>query len=688
MKAERHYSSPRFRHLLEFAGVSRTLVGLCALMLSLISLSGFAHAQTPDDLTKKSLEDLMNIEVASVYSASKHSQKVTEAPASVSIVTADQIARYGYRTLAEVLTSVRGFYSSSDRNYTYVGVRGFARPGDYNTRILLMVDGHRINDNVYDQAFLGREFPVEIDLIERVEIVRGASSSLYGTSAFFAVINVITKRGRDINGVEVSGEAASFGTYKGRVSFGKKFNDKLELLASGSFYDSKGQRELYFKEFDSPATNNGIAINADDENLGNFFANVAYRDLTVRATYGRREKGIPTGSYGTLFNDPRTQTTDRRGYIEAQYEHTFDSGFGLVARGSYDSYRYDGTYIYDYSDNEIPFIAENQDYSRGSWWSGELQLSKSVRNHKLTLGTEFRDNLRQDQGNYDLEPRTVYLDDQRKSRNVALFAQDEFSIRENLVLSGGLRFDHHSTFGGTAKPRVALIYHPAPKTTFKVLYGEAFRAPNAYELYFSSSETFKKNPDLQPETIRTSEVIFEKYIGDHFRISASGYIYRLKGLITQVTSPDGSIVFENEDRIASKGFEFELESKLPRGLEGYAAYTIQKTHDQATGLALTNSPRHLVKANFSAPFANRKVFAGFQFQYAGARTTLNGTKVDSSYVTNFTLLSRKIAKHLDLSFGAYNLFNQKFSDPGAEEHLQNSIEQDGRNFRLKFTYHF
>src|SRR5439155_19421348 len=104
-------------------------------------------------------------ELPSVFGASKYEQKPGEAPASVSIVTADEIQKYGYRTLVDILGSVRGLFTTYDRNYTYAGVRGFDRPGDYDTRILLLLDGHRVNDNVYDQASIGTESIVDVNAI-------------------------------------------------------------------------------------------------------------------------------------------------------------------------------------------------------------------------------------------------------------------------------------------------------------------------------------------------------------------------------------------------------------------------------------------------------------------------------------------------------------------------------------------
>jgi iron complex outermembrane receptor protein len=176
-----------------------------------------ARAQKKDetpDVIDMSLEELMALDIDSVSGVSGFKQKVTEAPASVTIITAEEIQRYGYRTLADILRNVRGFYVSNDRNYSYLGVRGYGLPGDYNSRITLLIDGHRLNDNIFDAALIGTEFPLDVDLIDHVEVIRGPNSSLYIASAFLGVINVVTKRGRDLQKVSVAGDVASYGTYR------------------------------------------------------------------------------------------------------------------------------------------------------------------------------------------------------------------------------------------------------------------------------------------------------------------------------------------------------------------------------------------------------------------------------------------------------------------------------------------
>ena len=168
-----------------FARVWRPVGRIVSLAAVIFSMAVNAWGrQTPQNLSDLAIEDLMEVRVEKVFGAAKRLQPATEAPSSVSIITADDIARYGYRSLADILRSVRGLYVTYDRNYSYLGARGFARPGDYNTKVLLLVDGHRMNDDVYDQAAIGPELGLDPATFERVEIIRGPVSALYGTSAF------------------------------------------------------------------------------------------------------------------------------------------------------------------------------------------------------------------------------------------------------------------------------------------------------------------------------------------------------------------------------------------------------------------------------------------------------------------------------------------------------------------------
>jgi iron complex outermembrane receptor protein len=331
----------------------------------------------------------------------------------------------------------------------------------------------------------------------------------------------------------------------------------------------------------------------------------------------------------------------------------------------------------------------NRDYTRGAWGGAEALVTKTLLSrHKLTAGSEFRRNFRQDQGNYDEDPFYQHLADKRSSDLWALYVQDEFTIRKQLIFNAGVRYDRYDTFGGTINPRLGLIYSPLKKTTFKFLFGEAFRAPNAYELFYQGGG-LKFNPKLEPETIKTSEVILEQYFGDRARLTASGFYYRINNLISQQTDPaDGLIQYRNAEKAEAKGFEFGLQGRLRFGLEGRLSYTAQEAKNQRTGDALANSPRHLAKFDLMLPLIKKKLFAGLEGQFMSKRRNVTGEEVDGFFVSNLTLFSQRLVKGLEISFSAYNVFNKRYGDPGAEEHRQRFIEQDGRSFRLKLTYRF
>ncbi len=667
--------------LSRYARALQRMPACTVLGILLLALPAIASA----DSGAEGKEEILFREIPLVFGASRYDQKVTEAPSSVTLFTAEEIKRSGARTLAEVLGRATGLFVTYDRNYSYLGIRGFNRPGDFNSRVLLLVDGHRLNDNLYDQAGLGTESLIDVDLIDRVEIVRGPSSSLYGTNAFLGVVNVITRRGRDVQGTELSGEVASHRSYKGRITYGDKLADGLELLVSGAYYDSHGRSNLYYEEFDDPTTNFGVAEDADDDTFPTVFTKLSFRDFTLQGGFVSREKGIPTASYGTAFNTDDTRSTDEHAYVNLAFDHVLENQLRVTARLYYDHFRYQADYFYD-----SPATVLNRDESVGDGWGTELKLDKTLfERHKVTIGAGYQDNYRQDLENADTAPTVTYLDARESSTNWAAFVQDEYSIVDDLILNVGARYDYYDSFGGTVNPRLALIYN-FDDTTLKALYGQAFRAPNAYEQFYIGTG-FKASDDLDPETISTYELVVEQRVADRLRASLSAYYYKSRNLISQVTDPaDGFLVFENADSIGAQGLELELdlEGQWPLGLEGTLSYAIQRTEDLNTGERLTNSPQHLAKLALGAPVFWRKAFASLDVQYVSARSVPAGGTTGGYSTTNLALFSDELVDGVEISASVYHLFARRYGDPGSGEHRQSVIEQNGRTYWLKLKYGF
>jgi iron complex outermembrane receptor protein len=660
--------------------------GKRAALIAAVLLSGAAlcfaedEANAPKDLFAMPLEELAE-QSLTVYGASKYEQKTSEAPAFVTIITADEIRKYGYKTMADVLESVPGFFITYDRNYHYIGVRGFRRPGDYDSRILILINGLRVNENISDSVSTGTTFPVDIDLIEKVEIIRGPGSSLYGGNALLAVVNVITKDAKTLNGTEVSGEVASFDTMKGRVSYGKNFDESHNLLVSATSYKSDGP-SLHFKEFDTPATHNGNVSNDDDE-FYNLFCTATAGDFSLTATYLPREKGIPTAPYDTYFGDSRTRTNDDSTFVGMEYKHDFTDDFALRGRVSYYHYNYDGTFAYDDSGLYV-----NKDNSRGRWWESELQfIAKPIENHKLTWGIEDRYNPTQDQKNWD---SAVYLDDHRHSNNWGVYVQDEWKIFDKWTFVGGVRHDEYGIFGGTTNPRLALIYQHSDATTLKLLYGRAFRAPNVYELYYNDGGATMKAPDsLVPETIQTYEAVLEQKLNKNLGTTLSVFHYTMKDVIEQYLDPsDDLLVFRNINEVKANGITGALTGRWENGLKGRASYTFVEARDGQTNEILVDSPKHLAKFNVISPVIQNNLFAGLEVLYTSRAKTLTNNYADGFWITNLTLTYENIVKGLELSASVYNLFDVDYGYPGGAEHRQDIIEQDGRSFRVKLTYRF
>ncbi len=319
------------------------------------------------------------------------------------------------------------------------------------------------------------------------------------------------------------------------------------VLLSGTFYDSHGQgNQLFFPEFNNPATNNGIAVNADDDEFHQLFANISWGHWTLHGVLGSRDKGVPTASFGTVFNVTGTRTTDQRDFLDLEYDRTLGRGWSIASRTYFDLFDNDGNYIYDYSATGGPSRVLNKNFAHGEWWGEEVTFSKQLFwKQRLSAGAEYQDDFQQDQGNYDVQPFVQYFADSRASDIESAYAQDEIHLRKNVILNLGLRYDHYSIFGGTTNPRAALIYNPRERTTFKLLHGQSFRAPDLFELFYDAPGN-EANPSLRPETLKSTELVWEQYFANHFRLTASGFYYPIHSLISeQLDSANGEAVFRN-----------------------------------------------------------------------------------------------------------------------------------------------
>jgi len=284
----------------------------------------------------------------------------------------------------------------------------------------------------------------------------------------------------------------------------------------------------------------------------------------------------------------------------------------------------------------------------------------------------------------------VFSPEPSSSFITALYAQDELAITSRLTLNAGLRYDHYSTFGGTTNPRLGLIYRPAEKTTLKLLYGKAFRAPDVFETSPDFGVFYDDNPTLRPERIKSLEARVEQGLGRYFQLSSGVYRNRIDNLITLVSnSADGNFQYQNVGSAEATGMDVEFSGRATSGLQGKASLDYVDAHNLGDGNPLLdNSPRHMAKLDLIVPLVHQQLFASAEGQFLGRRLTLLQDSLSSYQIFNVTLLGHTFGKHMDMAASIFNVLDKKYFDPGRPEDPEDAIQQDGRSFRVKITGRF
>jgi len=662
--------------------LSSTAVRTVAALLATVALSPTAWAAAGDgDLTALQLEDLLDLRV---QTASRYAQSASEAPATVRVVTADDIRRHGWTTLAQALSVLPGIYFESDRIYTYIGARGFHRDGDYNTRYLLLVDGIRVNDPLYDQATLGQDFGIDLDVVERIEFLSGPGSATYGGNALMGVINVITRTPSRRPETRLAGGIGSDRLKSLRVSQSGALSDDVRFLLAASLWDAPGG-DLYLPAFDTPEQNDGLAENLDGEIARRLFAKLAGPTWTAVYAYGRRDKDVPTANYDQSFNVPgsRVRDTQHLASFNRHWDLRRDARVNLqLFAGQYD---FDGVYIYD----EAPYL-QNVDRGRGRWLGGDVNLRLPVgQRHQLLIGVEAREDIQVDQSNYDRVPYAVNLDSRIDGYRRAVYAQDAWQVLSWLTLDGGLRFDADSFGTRRFNPRLGAIATVSERTTLKLLYATAHRSPNAFERLYEidGPGSQSANRDLIAEHLRTLEFVWGQRVGSNSQISLSAYHYFFDDLIVGTETDEGDLQYGNVGTLTGRGLELAWESRWHNQAVVRASYARQDIDDSERGDRPEGSPRQLLTVDVQSPRWLGRLSAAATFHAVGSRYGRSTEiRADSYTQTDLSLRVNPLLPGLSATLRVDDVFDQVHEDPVGPEVLPTTLPQPGRILWLELRF--
>lgn len=618
----------------------------------------------------------------SVGAASKSKLTVDQAPASVTVITREELRAFGYQTLTEALTAVRGFFFTDDRIYTYGGVRGFQPAGDLNTRILVLWDGHPINDVWAGQGFLARDLEPDLSGVERIEVVRGPASLLFGTGAFFGVINVVP-RARVGQGRYVEGTVGAGGqnAVKARV-MGSLGGEGRSLMLTGAGLWAEGAQ----------ATDLGaLSVRGlDGERSVGVSMRGEFEGLTLVAKLNQRRKQVPTQPLGSAFGIPGTEYTDVRGFAELRYEKAWER-VTLNARASYDASRYRGWYAQlDADGNRF----RDTDTGGADWFGGELRAGVTLFG-KNRLSASF-----EGQGQLVSQQPVGAATDSHTRVLLAGTLLDEWQIVDRVFVQAGLRVDKYLDLPGVAfSPRGAVVANLYSGGITKAVVGRAFRAPNVYETYFGDNNQTQRAPVVapSPEYITTFELEHSHDLTPELRATIGGYYNIIENLVvleeesepTPLCGTPGAEIqcysFRNSASVLyALGAEAQLRWQPSRFTIVDGSYSFVWLHGAGAGSA--SYPQHIASAKVMVPLKEGLVRLSAQGVFNSARRYDDG-----SMGGEFLYLNAGVSGEygfLRYFAGVQNLLDAKPTLPVLSEIFFTRVPQYGRTFFIEVSAGF
>ncbi len=662
-----------------------------------VSLQGFV----PDErevVIKEGLQTELEVSLVSrdsVEAASRATESVDDAPASVSIVPSQELRTMRYPTLADALRGVRGIFVSDDRGYQSLGFRGFGRPGAYGNR-----------DDWLWSSYVGFDLRADLEDIDRIEVVRGPGSVLYGTSAFSGVVNLVTRAREVPTSREVSVAASAGGTARARARITKRLGDDGGVWASIAGGQSQG-RDFFFPEYalDGPPEVSGYARGVDRARFATLTGRAYYKAFAFSWMLEHHDKQLPTGQFETLLGDGRTHQADTRGFVEARFEPKIGRSITSLTRLHGDVYAYRGEFARSPMDGGL-------EYNRyDSFWGGLEQrfafAPSSVFNANVGGEVQAHPSARQRSGT---ETEGETQNDKEHFVVAAVYGNVDVRPVQPIKLSVGGRLDYYSNFGSSVNPRVAVIARPYAGGNLKILAGKAFKAPSVYELSYTAVGQ-QSSLDLKPENVYSAEVEFSHRTSRSVVLTAAAFTNYVTDLISLEGTQDSELHFENLGTpVGTLGGEVEARRDWKEGWMLSASYSFQRSAYLASSSLsdlfslkrspdyreVPNAPAHLASIRGAVPILSRSLTLMSRLSLEGERYDSNDkkasltpqTRTDAALSWDFVLTGVEKRWGLSYSVGVYNAFDSHAHVPVSREFRQRAIPIAGRSLLASASLSF
>ncbi|MBS1122610.1 MAG: uncharacterized protein H6Q90_4838, partial [Deltaproteobacteria bacterium] len=704
-----------------------------------VSMRGYLPVEREVEIrtnAQTELRDLVLPPERTVTAASREAESIEDAPASVSVISSQELEAFAYPSILEALRGVRGFAVNFDSVYGSAAVRGLGQASDFSNRLLVLSDGAVLNEDILYQPFIHYDGRVDLGDVQRIEIVRGPTSVLYGTGAVSGVVNLVLKDRDEPQGMHAQISSYDNSTSRARAGFVQRFGKHAGMWASVAGGTSQGRNEaLTFDAGDGQGAAQHVTPGFDKFNAYTLTSKAWWNGFTLQGFLTSRDQTIPTGNYSSRFADLRNKATDSRLLIEGKYKHALRGGHELLVRAHGNHAGYQLALFYDLDpDNPGSGTQNSYEYLEKyqSWWGGaEARLTLALhKTLKLTVGTDAVVHTRatMEGGSFDVDG-TMFESSLSTNTPYQVFAGStllDWRPHRALRVQAGLRFDYWNLRGDqrvapgedrgarsfqAASPRIAVITKPTDQDVAKLMFGSAFRAPSAYELFYNdggltSAVSSACGETLEPERIYALELEETHRFNLDWSGLAAAHATIARNIIETIPIGDAcaatsgfdpSVLYSRNSDVSQRiyGIDVELRREFRAGVMASAQYGYVHgryaeppldDNGTALGRRLPNAPTHYAGAKVIIPIVRSSLNGAFRAALEDRRQVdIGGIERSDRAVVADMVASGLIGRvGLRYAIGVYNLFNWRYALPALPFSTE-LMPQNGRSFMFSLT---